>query len=79
MSDHHSDSRLRSYYAVWIAPPAIAMLAYASLEESDSFDGVQRALFCECGNNVTTGLLVYIMVFCLIRDIDRVNCCLDRV
>lgn len=48
ISDHHSDIRLRNMYGVWVAPPAIAMLAYASLEGVASFDAVQRLLFCEC-------------------------------
>lgn len=46
ISDHHSDSRLRNYYGVWIAPPAIAMLAYVSLQDLASFDALQRVLFC---------------------------------
>lgn len=34
-------------YGVWVAPPAMAMLAYANLEGLTSFDAVQRLLFCE--------------------------------
>ncbi|CAN0118074.1 unnamed protein product [Ascophyllum nodosum] len=45
ISNHHSDIRLRNLYSVWVAPPAVAMLAYASLEELDVFDPVQRLLF----------------------------------
>eukprot|EP00903_Cladosiphon_okamuranus_P016305 g15037.t1 len=45
ISDHHSDIRLRNLYGVWVAPPAMAMLAYGNLEGLSSSDGVQRLLF----------------------------------
>ena len=51
ISDHHSDFRLRSLYGVWVAPPAVMMLAYASLEQLTSLDAVQRLLFCEWGRH----------------------------
>lgn len=34
-------------YGVWVAPPAVMMLAYSSLEQLTSFDAIQRLLFCE--------------------------------
>lgn len=34
-------------YGIWVAPPAMAMLAYASLAGVAFFDPVQRLLFCE--------------------------------
>eukprot|EP00903_Cladosiphon_okamuranus_P016395 g15119.t1 len=43
--DHHSDFRLRSLYGVWVAPPAVMMLAYSSLEQLTSLDATQRLLF----------------------------------
>lgn len=52
ISDHHSDMRLRSMYGVWVAPPAMAMLAYANLEGLGSFGPVQRLLFCEYPSNL---------------------------
>eukprot|EP00752_Nemacystus_decipiens_P012458 g11037.t1 len=45
VSDHHSDIRLRNMYGVWVAPPAMAMLAYASLAGVTSFDSVQHVLY----------------------------------
>ncbi|CAM9111089.1 unnamed protein product [Scytosiphon promiscuus] len=45
ISNHHSDIRNRNLYGMWIAPPAMAMLAYGSLEELTAFDAVQRLLF----------------------------------
>ncbi|CAM9812351.1 unnamed protein product [Ascophyllum nodosum] len=45
ISDHHSDIRTRSLFAIWVAPPAMAMLAYHHLEGAEYFDLVQRLLY----------------------------------
>ncbi|CAM9384891.1 unnamed protein product, partial [Hapterophycus canaliculatus] len=45
IDDHHSDPRNRNLYGVWVAPPAAAMVAYASLKGLNSIDDVQRVLF----------------------------------
>lgn len=47
IDDHHSDPRNRNIYGVWVAPPAAAMVAYASLKGLSYLDDVQRILFCE--------------------------------
>lgn len=52
ISNHHSDIRLRNLYGIWVAPPAIAMMAYANLEGLTTFDAVQRLLFCESSQSM---------------------------
>lgn len=47
LMSHHNDSRLRNLCGVWVAPPAVAMLAYSSLVGAVVIGPVQRALFCE--------------------------------
>ncbi|CAM9257536.1 unnamed protein product, partial [Sphacelaria rigidula] len=45
ISDHHSDVRTRNLFAIWVAPPAMAMLAYQHLESVPTFDSLQRVLY----------------------------------
>lgn len=52
IDNHHSDPNRRNFYGVWVAPPAVALLAYASLNSLDDIDDIQRVLFCECSNLV---------------------------
>ncbi|CAM9538674.1 unnamed protein product, partial [Ectocarpus fasciculatus] len=49
IDNHHSDPNRRNFYGVWVAPPAVAMMAYANLSGLSSIDNVQRILFCEYG------------------------------
>lgn len=42
---HNSNAALRNLYGVWVAPPAVAMLAFNSLEDSTAIGPVHRALF----------------------------------
>lgn len=44
---HNSNAALRNLFGVWVAPPAVAMLAFNSLENSDAIGPMHRALFCE--------------------------------
>ncbi|CAM9116416.1 unnamed protein product, partial [Laminaria digitata] len=43
--NHHSDSRLRNLFGVWVAPPAMAMLAFCSLDDTVTIGPVQHLLF----------------------------------
>lgn len=47
IDNHHSDPRRRNFYGVWVAPPAVAMIAYSNLNGLDSIDDLQRVLFCK--------------------------------
>lgn len=47
IDNHHSDPRRRNFYGIWVAPPAVAMIAYSNLTGLDVMDDVQRVLFCE--------------------------------
>ncbi|CBJ26922.1 Glutaredoxin glutaredoxin/malate transporter fusion protein [Ectocarpus siliculosus] len=45
IDNHHSDPNRRNFYGIWVAPPAVAMMAYANLSGLSSIDNVQRILF----------------------------------
>ncbi|CAM9403100.1 unnamed protein product, partial [Choristocarpus tenellus] len=45
VSTYHADTPMRSTYGIWIAPTAVMMLAYVSLEEVQWFNNIQRLLF----------------------------------
>lgn len=75
ISNHHSDFRLRTLYAIWTAPPAVALLAYSSLEELEAFDPVQRLLFCESSH--TTHTIPKGVMLALVHDPaeSALDCC----